>query len=150
MWDNFEAKLATFSFLVQICPKMDFGSKFKKSKCGFRINTSKITCVPIFRQNKQLLNGIKVRVFFEKNIEKKHLRHYDKSYCYFSKSNIPVTNLIVGFTNMIKRSKNMSLKKNKIKNRQFLREMFSPNTDNFLTFFVVFEWGRILESAMDK
>ena len=30
------------------------------------------------------------------------------------------------------------------------RELFLPNTDNFLTFFVVFEWGRILESAMDK
>ena len=30
------------------------------------------------------------------------------------------------------------------------RESFSPNTDNFLAFFIVFEWGRILESAMDK
>ena len=29
-------------------------------------------------------------------------------------------------------------------------ESFSPNTDNFLAFFIVFEWGRILESAMDK
>ena len=125
-------------FWSKFAQKWIFGSKFKKSKCGFRINTSKIPCVPIFRQNKQLLNGIKVRVFFEKNIEKKHLRHYDKSYCYFFKSNIPVTNLNVGFTNMIKRSKNMSLKKIRSK------------TDNFLEFFIVFEWGRILESAMDK
>ena len=30
------------------------------------------------------------------------------------------------------------------------RESFSPNTDNFLAFFIVSEWGRILESAMDK
>ena len=30
------------------------------------------------------------------------------------------------------------------------RESFSPNADNFLAFFVVFEWGRILESAVDK
>ena len=30
------------------------------------------------------------------------------------------------------------------------QESFSPNTDNFLTFFIVFEWGRIMESAMDK
>ena len=30
------------------------------------------------------------------------------------------------------------------------QESFSPNTDNFLAFFVVFELGKILESAMDK
>ena len=29
-------------------------------------------------------------------------------------------------------------------------ESFSPTTDNFLAFFIVFEWGRILESAMYK
>ena len=55
------------------------------------------------------LNGVKVRVLFEKNIEKKHLCHHDKNYYYFCKSNIPVTNLIVGSRNMIKLSKNMSL-----------------------------------------
>ena len=55
------------------------------------------------------LNGIKVWVFFEKNIEKKLLCHHDKNYCYFCKSSIPVINLIVGFRNMIKLSKNMSL-----------------------------------------
>ena len=57
---------------------------------------------------KKLLNGIKVRVFFEKNIEKKHLSHHDKNY-YFCQSNISVTNLIVGSRNMIKLSKNISL-----------------------------------------
>ena len=30
------------------------------------------------------------------------------------------------------------------------QESFSPNTNNFSAFFSVFEWGRILESAMDK
>ena len=30
------------------------------------------------------------------------------------------------------------------------RESFSPNTDNLLAFFIVFEWNRILESAIDK
>ena len=53
------------------------------------------------------LNGIKVRVFFGKNVEKKHLRHHDKNYCHFCKSNIPVINLIAGSRNMIKLSKNM-------------------------------------------
>ena len=55
------------------------------------------------------LNDIKVRVFFGKNIEKKLLRHHDKNYCHFCKSNIPVINLIAGSRNMIKLSKNMSL-----------------------------------------
>ena len=30
------------------------------------------------------------------------------------------------------------------------RELFSPNTDNILAYFIVSEWGRILESVMDK
>ena len=30
------------------------------------------------------------------------------------------------------------------------REWFLPNTDNILVFFIVFEWGRISESAVDK
>ena len=44
--------------------------------------------------------------FSEKNIEKKHLRRKDSNYCYFWKSNIPVTNLTVDSRNMIKVSKN--------------------------------------------
>ena len=55
------------------------------------------------------LNGIKVRVFFEKKYQKKHLCHYDNNYCYFWKSDIPVINLIVDSINMIKVSKKMSL-----------------------------------------
>ena len=55
------------------------------------------------------LNGIKVWVFFEKNIEKKHLCRHDKNYYYFCKSNIPVINLILGSRNMIKIFKNTSL-----------------------------------------
>ena len=30
------------------------------------------------------------------------------------------------------------------------QELFLSNTDNVLAFFVIFEWRRILESAMDK
>ena len=30
------------------------------------------------------------------------------------------------------------------------QESFSPNTNNLLAFFVVFEWGRISESTMNK
>ena len=58
-----------------------------------------------------ILNSIKVRVFFGKNIEKKHLRRDDKNYYYFCKSNIPVINLIVDSRNIIKVSKNMSFVK---------------------------------------
>ena len=51
------------------------------------------------------LNGIKVHVFFEKRIEKKHLCYHEKNYCYFWKSNFPIINLVVGSRNMIKLSK---------------------------------------------
>ena len=56
-----------------------------------------------------LLNAVKVRVFFGKSVEKKHLCRHDKNYYYFRKSNIPVVNLIEDSRNMIKVSKNMSL-----------------------------------------
>ena len=56
-----------------------------------------------------VLNGIKVRVFFEKNNEKMHLCHHDKNYCYFCKSDIPVLKLIAGSRNMSKLSKNVNL-----------------------------------------
>ena len=58
-----------------------------------------------------ILNGIKVRVCFEKNIEKKPLCRHDKNYYYFCKSNIPVINLIAGSRTMIKVSKNTSFEK---------------------------------------
>ena len=60
-------------------------------------------------------------------------------------NHVSVINLIVCSSYMIKLSKNMGLKK--LDKRW---ESFSPTTDNFLAFFIVFEWGRILESAMDK
>ena len=56
-----------------------------------------------------MLYGIKVRVFFGKNIEKKHLCRHDVNYYYFWISNIPVINAIVDSRNMIKVSKNVSL-----------------------------------------
>ena len=55
------------------------------------------------------LKGIKVRVVFGKNIEKKHFCLHDKNYYYFWKSNIYVINLIVDSRNIIKISKNMRL-----------------------------------------
>ena len=64
-----------------------------------------------YLHNNIALNGIKVQIFFGKNIEKKHLcRHY-KNYDYFCKSNVPVINLIAGSRNMNEVSKNMSLLK---------------------------------------
>ena len=45
---------------------------------------------------------------------------------------------------MIKVSKNTSFKK--LDKR---RESLLSNTNNFLAFFIVFEWGRIFESEMD-
>ena len=48
------------------------------------------------------LNGIKVRVFFRKSIEEKHLCPHIKNYYYFCKSNIPVINLTVGSTAILK------------------------------------------------
>ena len=66
------------------------------------LRNSKIFC-------RRLLTGIKMRIFFGKNIEKKYLCHHDKNYCYFCKSNIPAINLILGSRNMIKLSKDMSL-----------------------------------------
>ena len=56
-----------------------------------------------------ILNGIELQVFFKKNTEKKHLCHHDKNHYYFCKSNIPVMNLIVGSSIIIRLSKNMSL-----------------------------------------
>ena len=53
--------------------------------------------------------ALRCKSFFKKIIEKKHLCHYDKNYCYFWKSNIPVIDLIVGSRNMMKLSKNVHL-----------------------------------------
>ena len=69
----------------------------------------------------------------------------NKLSCYFFKSNIPVINLTVDSRNMIRLSKNISLKK-----IDKGRDSFSSNTDNFVAFFILFEWDRILESAIDQ
>ena len=42
-------------FGPKFAQKWIFGSKFQKSKSGFRINISNIPCVLIFSQNEQLL-----------------------------------------------------------------------------------------------
>ena len=55
MCTNFQTKRTTLNFWAQICPKMNFGSEFQKSKSGFGIITSNIPCVSIFSQNGQLL-----------------------------------------------------------------------------------------------
>ena len=73
----------------------------------------------------------------KKDIEKIHLCRHDKSY-YFCKSNIPVINLILGSRNLIKVSR-----------YEFVKN-YLTNTDDFLVFFNVFEWGRFLKNAMDK
>ena len=56
-----------------------------------------------------LSNNIKVQLFFKKKHQKNYLYRPDKNYYCFWKSNIPVINLIVGYRNMIKFSKNMNL-----------------------------------------
>ena len=63
----------------------EFLDRFTKKNCKKRI---------------EKLNGIKVQVFFEQNMERKHLCCHDKNYCFFCKSNIPRTNLIVGSKNI--------------------------------------------------
>ena len=73
-----------------------------------------------------LLNGIKVRVFFGKNVEKKHLCCHDKNYYYFWKSNISVIKLIADSRNMIKVSKNMNLAINNNNQKLFI----SVQTEN--------------------
>ena len=83
--------------------------------------------------------ALRCKSFSEKNVEKKHLCRHDKNYYYLCKSNILLINLIVGSRNMIKVSKISVCKK---LDKQL--ELFLPNTENFLTFFIVFEWSRIL------
>ena len=46
--DNFDF------FLAQICPKIHLGLEIQKTNVGIRISILEISCVPIFRQNKQL------------------------------------------------------------------------------------------------
>ena len=77
------------------------------------LKVSSLACKYVFYRpelnGKRGLTGIKVRGFFEENIEKKHLCHHDKNYYYFFKSNISVINFIVFSRNMIKVLKHKSL-----------------------------------------
>ena len=53
--------------------------------------------------------------------------------------------MIVGSRNMTEVLKKIRVCKKSNKRR----ESFLPNTDNVSAFFIVFEWGRIFESAVD-
>ena len=55
MCTNFQTKRTTLNFWAQTAQKFILELEFQKSKSEFGINTSKITCVPIFSQNGQLL-----------------------------------------------------------------------------------------------
>ena len=77
----------------------------------------------------------KVASLFRKNT-KKRLSRPNKNYYYFCKSNIPVINLIVGSRNMICK---------KLDKRQ--GRFYQIPT---ISLFLVFEKGRIFESAVDK
>ena len=54
MRTNFQAKQTALTFLAQICPKMDLGLEIQKTNVGIRITIFDISCVPIFRQHRQL------------------------------------------------------------------------------------------------
>ena len=47
------------------------------------------------------LGAIKARVLFEKYVKNKHLCRSDKNLYYLSKLNVPVINLVAGFSDMI-------------------------------------------------
>ena len=102
--------LETLTFIIRI-GYMIFPKKYIHFYTLLTDQTSLSDCLYFLRYWTicilQLLNGIKVRVFFGKKYQKRHLCHHDKNYCYFFKSNIPIINLIAGSRNMIKLSKNM-------------------------------------------
>ena len=50
----FRQKGTIFTFLAQICPKVDLGSEIQKTNVGIRIRILEIACFPIFKQNEQL------------------------------------------------------------------------------------------------
>ena len=54
MCTNFQTKQTLLNYWAQICPKMDFGVKFQKSKSGFGISILEVLLAPIFKQNGQL------------------------------------------------------------------------------------------------
>ena len=52
---QFQLKWTTLTFLAQICPKRKLGFEIQETNVGMRISILEIQCVPIFRQNGQLL-----------------------------------------------------------------------------------------------
>ena len=54
MCANFQAKWTTLTFLAQISPKIDLGLEIQKNNAQMRISILEISCMQIFRQNKQL------------------------------------------------------------------------------------------------
>ena len=54
MCANFQGKQTTLTFLVQICPKMDFGFKNQKTNVEIRISILEIPFVQIFKENRHL------------------------------------------------------------------------------------------------
>ena len=56
MCTNFQTKRKALNFWAQICPKMDFGLKFQKSKSGCEISILEILRPPTLRQNRKLWN----------------------------------------------------------------------------------------------
>ena len=69
---------------------------------------------------------------------------HDKNYYYFYKSNIPAINLIEDSIEILSDFQKTWVCK-KLDNDW---ESFLPNTDNFLSFFIVFEWRRIFDSVI--
>ena len=55
MCTNFQLKQTTLIFLAQICPKRTLQFEIQETNVGIRISILEIPCVPIFRQNEQLL-----------------------------------------------------------------------------------------------
>ena len=54
MCANFQLKMTTLTFWVQICPKRKLRFEIQKTNVGIRISMLEIPCVPIFRQNGHL------------------------------------------------------------------------------------------------
>ena len=96
MWANFQAKQTTLIFLAEICPKIDLALEIQKTIVGIRNSILEISCVPIFRQNKQ------VELFRPKFAQKWILgSEFQKSKCRFkiSTSKEPCVQFLVKMVN---------------------------------------------------
>ena len=54
MCANFQLKRTILTFLAQICPKRKLAFWIQKTNVGRRISILEISCVPMFRQNRQI------------------------------------------------------------------------------------------------